>query len=228
MNSSPAHEYCVLMGQYAKAQLRCSELVASQAQEIEALRAETIRLRAAVLVRDTALAFAREDRAAFEAAIPGLPRRRALARHVDFLKAQVQALMRELLQWQWRAASRPAGTETLPAHDARRHPGAVLCIAQDDMGKIVTRHMVEQRRPPGPVQEPPTDEAGLEASLTAADLVICQTGCVSHNAYWRVQDHCKRTGKPCVLVDQPQAMLWLRQGELPWAARLSESVPGDP
>lgn len=47
--------------------------------------------------------------------------------------------------------------------------------------------------------------AALEASLVAADLVICQTGCLSHGAYWRVQDHCRRTGKPCVLVSQPDA-----------------------
>ena len=41
----------------------------------------------------------------------------------------------------------------------------------------------------------------LENSLQAADLVICQTGCISDGAFWRVQDHCKRTGKPCVLLD---------------------------
>jgi hypothetical protein len=34
-------------------------------------------------------------------------------------------------------------------------------------------------------------------------LVICQTGCISHDAYWRVKDHCKRTGKPCVFVENP-------------------------
>ena len=45
----------------------------------------------------------------------------------------------------------------------------------------------------------------LDASLAAADWVICQTGCLSHDAYWRVQDHCRRTGKPCLLVDLPQA-----------------------
>lgn len=50
------------------------------------------------------------------------------------------------------------------------------------------------------------DRAALEDVLVAADLVICQTGCVSHDAYWRVQDHCKRTGKQCVLVDQPTAI----------------------
>jgi len=46
----------------------------------------------------------------------------------------------------------------------------------------------------------------LEASLAAADLVICQTGCLSHGDYWRVQDHCKRSGKVCMLVDQPDRM----------------------
>ena len=43
----------------------------------------------------------------------------------------------------------------------------------------------------------------LEASLSAADLVICQTGCISHSAYWRVKDFCKRTGKRCVFIDNP-------------------------
>jgi hypothetical protein len=45
--------------------------------------------------------------------------------------------------------------------------------------------------------------ARLDATLAAADLVICQTGCISHNAYWRVKDHCKRTGKQCVFVESP-------------------------
>ncbi|MFM2054312.1 MAG: hypothetical protein RL456_2349, partial [Pseudomonadota bacterium] len=33
----------------------------------------------------------------------------------------------------------------------------------------------------------------------------CQAGCVSHGAYWRVKDHCRRTGKPCVFVERPSA-----------------------
>ena len=45
----------------------------------------------------------------------------------------------------------------------------------------------------------------LDAMLSAADLVICQTGCISHNACWRVKDHCKRTGKRCLFVDNPSA-----------------------
>ena len=47
--------------------------------------------------------------------------------------------------------------------------------------------------------------ARLEAGLAAADLVICQTGCVSHGAYWRVKDFCKRHGKRCVFVEKPSA-----------------------
>jgi hypothetical protein len=47
--------------------------------------------------------------------------------------------------------------------------------------------------------------AQLEPQLAAADLVICQTGCISHDAYWRVKDHCKRHHKRCVFVDKPSA-----------------------
>ncbi|MBF5005635.1 DUF2325 domain-containing protein [Diaphorobacter caeni] len=52
--------------------------------------------------------------------------------------------------------------------------------------------------------------ARLESSLHAADLVICQTGCVSHDSFWRVEDHCKRTGKACVLIERPEALRIVR------------------
>ena len=40
----------------------------------------------------------------------------------------------------------------------------------------------------------------IDSALGAADLVICQAGCISHNAYWRVKEQCKRTGKQCLFV----------------------------
>ncbi|WP_153109980.1 DUF2325 domain-containing protein [Propionivibrio limicola] len=40
----------------------------------------------------------------------------------------------------------------------------------------------------------------IDGALAAADIVICQVGCISHNAYWRVKEQCKRTGKPCMFV----------------------------
>jgi hypothetical protein len=40
----------------------------------------------------------------------------------------------------------------------------------------------------------------MDGFLAAADLIICQAGCISHNAYWRVKEQCKRTGKPCIYM----------------------------
>ena len=56
--------------------------------------------------------------------------------------------------------------------------------------------------PPAFTPHEPAENESLEGRLYEADLVICQTGCISHDDYWRVQDHCRRTGKPCILVDQ--------------------------
>ncbi|MBV2234227.1 MAG: DUF2325 domain-containing protein [Sterolibacterium sp.] len=53
-------------------------------------------------------------------------------------------------------------------------------------------------------------DGGLEESLhridtavAAADAVICQSGCVSHAAYWRLKEACKKLDKPCVFVKSP-------------------------
>jgi len=50
----------------------------------------------------------------------------------------------------------------------------------------------------------------LDAQLAAADLVVCQAGCLNHNAYARVKEHCKRSGKPCVYLDKPGASSFVR------------------
>lgn len=161
-------EQSVMVSHLARVQNRCSTLIQQQTAEIATLRAEAMRMRAALIARDTALAWAYEDRAALEAAIPDLPQRMTLARRVQELSKRLQDLMREKL--------RP--TVSLPA------------------------------KPEAAVET--GDMAALEASIVAADLVICQTGCLSHGAYWRVQDHCKRTGKTCMLVAQPASVRIVR------------------
>jgi chromosome segregation ATPase len=145
--------------------VRCSAQIRAQAREIAQLDAQAMRLRAELVKRDTALAWAREDRAALDQAIPGLPKRVTLARHVDALQARVRELMDEL-----------------------------------------QRRDLQPARPLDALAAQAGELAGLEADLAAADLVICQTGCMSHGAYWRVQDHCKRTGKACVLVENADAL----------------------
>jgi hypothetical protein len=43
----------------------------------------------------------------------------------------------------------------------------------------------------------------LEQQLHSADVVVCQAGCLNHEAYRRIKGHCKRLGKSCVYLDRP-------------------------
>lgn len=82
---------------------------------------------------------------------------------------------------------------------------AVLCVGGRQASVPIYRQLIEGTggrflHHDGGDEDNP---AKLDATLAAADLVICQTGCISHDAYWRVKDHCKRTGKRCIFVDSP-------------------------
>ena len=218
-----AREHRVLMGEYGRAQARCSAQLAAQAARIAQLESELMRARAQVVIRDTRLALARDELAELAASVPGLPSRARLARKVEWLGERVQDLMRELLRLQWLPAPSVVPVPALPA-DVREK--AVLYVGnyanlapgQDAGGAHVAQQAIEQaggrflHHAGG--GDGADDVAALEAGLVAADLVVCQTGCVSHDAYWRVHDHCKRTGKQCVLVDQPQAMHFVRKEAL--------------
>lgn len=203
-------EHRALLAQYGEIQKRCSGVIAAQAAEIARLQAQAVRLRAAALLRETALAWEREDRQALEAAIPGLPKRLRLARRVEWLVGRVQDLQRAMRE---RLARPKAAAPALPEPDLREK--SVLCVGEPGAGASVARRVIEMAggRFLHHGGEDGQDGPALEASLVAADLVICQTGCVSHDAYWRVQDHCRRTGKQCVLVEQPQALQFVRSRE---------------
>jgi len=78
----------------------------------------------------------------------------------------------------------------------------ILCVGGRSGSVDAYRRMVEQRggsflHHDGGLEE---NLNRIDAALAAADLVVCQAGCISHNAYWRVKEQCKRTGKPCVFV----------------------------
>lgn len=105
-------EHLAVCRAYGAVQERCSRVMAQQWCEIERLHSQVVRLRASVIVRETLLAYAREDHA--------------------------------------------------------RQVAHLIGDAED--------------------------------GAAAADLVICQTGCLGHGDYWREQDHCRRTGKGCVLA----------------------------
>ena len=207
-------EHRALLAQYGEIQQRCSSVIAAQAAEIARLQAQAVRLRAAALLRETALAWEREDRQALEAAIPGLPKRLTLARRVEWLMGRVHDLQRALRERLGRTKTPALPSAELPV-PADLHEKSVLCVGEPGAGASVARRVIEMAggRFLHHGGEDEQDGPALEASLVAADQVICQTGCVSHDAYWRVQDHCRRTGKQCVLVEQPQALQFVRSRE---------------
>lgn len=104
MSSFP-QEFLVLCRQLGEAQRRCSAALTAQAAEIQALQAEVVRLRGALVVRDTRLAMAYDELAQLRAAVPGLSRRQTMARHIAVLAERIATLSRECLRWRLAAQS---------------------------------------------------------------------------------------------------------------------------
>lgn len=120
-----------------------------------------------------------------------------------------QALAEHLMPWRQLGAAQQRCSAVISAQHRR--------IQQLEAQLLRTRAEVVVRttalawlRQQGVAEVPQGDSAALEQSLRAADLVICETGCLSHGDYWRVRDHCRRTGKTCVMVDEPQALRIVR------------------
>lgn len=203
-------EHIVLMMEYGRTQGRVSQIINEQAAAIQRLEAEVMMLRAAVIARDSALAWAREDYAALEEATPGLARRVDMARQIETLQTRVGALMRERAEWLM--STQPRASVSLPEEALAGtdfHAKAVLCVGRDDTIATLTQRAIEKAGGRF-LRHDGIDGGALETNLSDADLVICQTGCVSHGAYWRVKDHCMRTGKQCVLVEHPNALARVR------------------
>ncbi len=84
---------------------------------------------------------------------------------------------------------------------------AVLCVGGLHRAVAVYRNIVEKRGGRFIHHDGGREDSvhRLEANLAAADLVVCQAGCISHSAYWQVKEHCKRTGKRCIYLEKPSA-----------------------
>jgi Uncharacterized protein conserved in bacteria (DUF2325) len=202
-------ENAVLTRVLAEAQQRCSALMAEHARERQAHQAEMAALRG----RIQALQEAAHAEALHKPGLSG--REERLAAHEATAAAQRAApqptpriaaapIGEPVMKVRPAAAPEPAAADmAAPALDQRK----VLCVGGRTASVPVYRRLVEAcggrfLHHDGGEQN---KLGGLDATLAAADLVICQAGCVSHNAYWRVKDHCKRTGKRCVFVETPSA-----------------------
>jgi len=216
-------ENAVLARELAGAQQRSTAVGQQQVRRIEQLQALVVQLRAELIGRDTALAALTEDLRNLEMSVPGLKSRAELARVSEQQISRIHELERALLRSQQETererrradaaersaadslatgmAADPAAPVPVPRLDDR----AVLCVGGRQASVPVYRRLIE--RVGGRfLHHDGGDEdsaAKLDATLDSADLVICQTGCISHDAYWRVKDHCKRTGKRCVFVEKP-------------------------
>jgi hypothetical protein len=181
-----------------------------------------VRARADLIGRDTMIATQQEDLQALETAVPSLRSRDELTRQVAQQIERIQDLERALLKTRHELErERHRANEALAdLHAARPMPvfsvvetppslsdQSVLCVGGRAAALPVYRRLVEGvggrfMHHDGGEED---NAARLDTTLAAADLVICQTGCISHNAYWRVKDHCKRTGKRCLFVDNPSS-----------------------
>ncbi len=202
-----------------QASMRATSQAAEHARELEAARAEAVRLRGQLLARDALIGQMQSELDAAKAHGAAALREQLLARQ-DEVRALQAALRRAHRQLQATTAAPipcPTATEEAPSvHKISSAPDraapvlgdrAVLCVGGRSSAVPLYRRVVEECGARF-VHHDGGDEDSmqrLQDCLTAADLVICQAGCVSHDAYWRVKDHCKRTGTRCVFVDRPSA-----------------------
>jgi len=130
----------------------------------------------------------------------------ALSAHAGGLEGELAGLQR--LLGQAAAMQQQAGDGNGPFSAVDRNSAVnvagkcVLCVGGRSGAVDAYRQMIEQRGGRFLHHDGGLEESlhRIDAALAAADLVICQAGCISHNAYWRVKEQCKRTGKRCIYM----------------------------
>lgn len=65
----------------------------------------------------------------------------------------------------------------------------------------------------------------LPVLLDHADMVVCPMDCVNHTAFFTVKRYCRRSGKPCVLLDR-SSLSTFRKGIATLAALSASPAPG--
>jgi hypothetical protein len=218
----------------ARLQERCNALAQEKAVDAERHEQQLMMARAATIARDGDVQALRTELARLQASVPELDTRERMAERIAQMEAREHALRAQVAELR---ASRTAAPEadSVPepmapvavpvAMPVRLENRAVLCVGGRSSSVPIYRTMIERvgaqfAHHDGGLED---SSSQLDASLAAADLVICQTGCISHSAYWRVKDHCKRHGKRCVFVDNPSVSSLARGLQ---EAAIEETQPG--
>lgn len=233
-------EHQALLREYASAQQRITDWVAERQREQLAWEGERMRLRAREMGLIAQLQQAQEQLAHWKQQVPQLEERLALQRRVDDLLSRNRELQRASLRRLPASASadsssgHPIASAPAPVPALITTPssvtlqGVVLCVGGRSGQVPVYRAAVEGTGAQFLHHDGGEEERveRLDPQLAAADLVICQTGCISHDAYWRVKDHCKRHGKRCLFIETPSRSAFERA--LAEAARAATSPCTNP
>ena len=195
-----------------------------KAGETRALGERLTELRAEQAGRDACIARLSAELGKLRDSVPELRQRQALARRAEDADARatalaaqcreqaetVERLQRRLAELDPAAKPRPepclppaSPGEVLPSAASESLDGkCVLCVGGRSGAVGAYRKAVERQGGRFLHHDGGLEESlhRIDSALAAADLVICQAGCISHNAYWRVKEQCKRIGKPCLFV----------------------------
>lgn len=213
----------LLTRELGRVQERHTRAIAEKTSEIEKQNALLIQLRAENIGKDSSILFLSNDLNTLKAGVPELDTRQRLQKKIEQmadrqteLENQVRDLKQKLSSVSKiaEAADSQASTDDVVSKTPENNTfpitlhlqqKTVLCVGGRSGNVPTYRDLVERiggrfAHHDGGLED---NQSLLDASLAAADLVICQTGCISHTAYWRVKDFCKRTGKRCVFVENP-------------------------
>ena len=201
----------------AKAQQRATALTADKTSDAEKHAAQLMQLRAQLVGKDSLVDSLKGELEQLRESIPGLESRAKLAERLGQMDERERAMRQQLAELRMALAraleAQPPLQEAAPppvVEHVIRMPlslreRAVLCVGGRNGNVASYRELIEREGAQFSHHDGGLEDNAnrLDASLAAADLVICQTGCISHSAYWRVKDYCKRTGKRCVFIDNP-------------------------
>jgi hypothetical protein len=210
-------ENAELRRQLAAANAAAGTLRVDKVDALQAAADETAAVRAELAATEARAERLQREVGELRAALPELGERQVLARrlaaaeaaavvsrqHADALDKEA-ARLRVLLRSAEETIAALGRDEAILAdfNDSQLCGKRVLCVGGRSGAVNSYREVVEQSG--GRFLH---HDGGLEENLhridnvvAAADIVICQAGCISHNAYWRVKEQCKRTGKPCLFV----------------------------
>lgn len=214
----------VLGRELGRVQERCTRIISEKSAQIEMLNAQLLQQRAVVVGKDTQITFLTQDLEQLRASLPEFENATKLRNKVEQMNARQVALetqnarLRQQLSDAQRLLSLQCHGDAHMPNDERSQDSpkespvtfqlkerTILCVGGRNGNLANYRDVVEKAggqfaHHDGGLED---NQGALDSVLAAADLVICQTGCISHNAYWRVKDHCKRTGKQCVFVENP-------------------------